>query len=178
MTDMYQQSVRVPVPLSVRPHIIGRQGANIQAMSKRTGARIQMPKQDQVEGLDDDDDSATIDVLIEGDAVSAEMARREIEAIVNERTSSVSMRLKDIPAEYYPFLAGPHNASLNALQEGRDARVQIPHYHTWADQAPPQSLGNRQQFLSHHRLVCQFRSPATVKQLPRFELPLNARLRS
>ena len=141
---MAQQSVRVPVPLSVRPHIIGRQGASIQAMSKRTGARIQMPKQDQADGLFDDDDSATIDVLIEGDAVSAEMARREIEAIVNERTSSVNMRLKDIPAEYYPFLAGPHNARLNALQEGRDARVQIPHYHTWTDQAPPQSAGNRQ----------------------------------
>ena len=142
--NSFQQSVRVPVPLSVRPHIIGRQGANIQAMSKRTGARIQMPKQDTVEGFADDDDSTTIDVLIEGDAVSAEMARREIEALVNERTSTVNMRLKDIPAEYYPFLAGPHNARVNAFQEGRDLKVQIPHYHTWADQAPPQSAGNRQ----------------------------------
>lgn len=85
-----------------------------------------------------------MDVLIEGDAISAEMARREIEAIVNERTSSVNMRLKDIPAEYYPFLAGPHNSRANALQEGRDLKVQIPHYHTWIDQAPAQGFANRQ----------------------------------
>lgn len=67
------------------------------------------------------------------------MARREIEAIVNERTSSVNMRLKDIPAEFYPFLAGPNNSRVDAMQQGRDLRVQIPHYHTWSGQAPPQA---------------------------------------
>lgn len=91
----------------------------------------------------EDDDSATIDVLIEGDALAAEMARREIENIVNERTSTVNMRLKDIPAEFYPFLAGAHNSGINALQGDRDVRVQIPQYHTWAEQAPPQTASNR-----------------------------------
>ena len=103
-----------------------------------------MPKQEQVEGSIEDDDSATIDVLIEGDAVSAEMARREIEAIVNERTSTANLRLKDIPAEYYPFLAGAHNARTHALQDGRDVKLHIPHYHTWVAHAPPQPVENRQ----------------------------------
>lgn len=134
-----QQSVKIPVPLSVRPHIIGRQGATVQAIGKRTGARIQIPKGDDTEAGAEDDDSATIDVLIEGDAVAAEMARREIEAIVNERTSTVNMRLKDIPAEYYPFLSGPHNAGISALEQGRDVRVQIPQYHTWMEREPAQS---------------------------------------
>ena len=66
------------------------------------------------------------------------MARQEIEIIVNERTSTVNLRLKDIPAEFYPFLAGPHNSQINSLEEGRDVRVQIPQYHTWGTQAPPQ----------------------------------------
>ncbi|TKX24833.1 KH domain-containing protein 3 [Elsinoe australis] len=131
-----KQTAKVTIPASVRPHIIGKQGTTIQKLSQRTGARIQVPRTDNTEGLADDDDNNTVDVVIEGDAISAEMARREIEAIVNERTSSVNMRIKDIPHEYYPFLAGPHNTRTNALQEGRDVRLQIPHYHRLVGEAP------------------------------------------
>jgi hypothetical protein len=138
-----QQSVKVPVPLSVRAHIIGRGGANITNLSQKTGAKIQVPRQEDTDTFDDDD-SATIDVLIEGDAVAAEMARQEIEKIVNERTSSINLRLKDIPAEFYPFLAGAHNSRVGDLENGRDLRVQIPHYHTWVEQAPAQSAAYRQ----------------------------------
>ena len=86
----------------------------------------------------EDDDSLTIDVAIEGDAVAAEMARREIEAIVNERTSTVNMRLRDIPPEFYPFLAGPRNSRVSALEDGQQLKIDVPHYHTWSDQPPPQ----------------------------------------
>ena len=134
-----KQHVNIPIPLSVRPHIIGRQGAVVQGISKRTGARVQIPKAEDTPSLElEDDDSLTIDVAIEGDAVAAEMARREIEAIVNERTSTVNLRLRDIPAEYYPFIAGPHNSGVLALEDGRQIRVQVPHYHTWSDKPPPQ----------------------------------------
>jgi predicted PilT family ATPase len=67
------------------------------------------------------------------------MARREIDAIVNERTSTVNLRLKDIPAEFYPFLAGPRNVHTNKLTSGRDVNIQIPSYRTWQSQAPPQA---------------------------------------
>lgn len=87
----------------------------------------------------EDDDNQTIDVTIEGDAVAAEMARREIESIVNERTSTVNMRLKDIPEEYYPFIAGPRNARIRALEDGRNLNVHVPQYHTWSHQPPPQA---------------------------------------
>lgn len=86
----------------------------------------------------EDEDSATIDVTIEGDAVAAELARREIEAIVNERTSSVSIRLKDIPAEYYPFLAGNRIMQPRNPEGGQDLHVRIPEYYTWRTEAPPQ----------------------------------------
>ncbi len=133
------QHVKVPIPMSVRPHIIGKQGAVIQGISKRTGARVQLPKAEEVPAATfDDDDGTTIDVSIEGDAVAAEMARQAIEAIVNERTSIVNMRLRDIPAEFYPFIAGPHNSNIATLENGRQVRVQIPQYHTWSDNAPPQ----------------------------------------
>ena len=81
----------------------------------------------------------TIDVVIEGDAVAAEMARQEIEGIVNDRTSTVNMRLKDIPEEYYPFIAGPHDMRLRALEAGRQVNIHVPQYHIWSDQPPPQA---------------------------------------
>ena len=146
-----KQQVKVPLPLSVRPHIIGRQGAVIQGISKRTGARVQIPKIEDgpLSAMDDDDDSQTIDVSIEGDAVAAEMARQEIENIVKERTSTVNMRLREIPAELFPFIAGPHNSGIATLEDGRPIRVQVPHYHTWSDQPPPQqpSAGTLPQFM-------------------------------
>lgn len=86
----------------------------------------------------------TVDVTIEGDPFAVQMAKQDIERIVNEHTSSVNTRLKHIPPEYYPFLAGAHNSRSNALQEGRDLKMQIPHYHTWNEQAPPQTPANRQ----------------------------------
>lgn len=132
-----KQSVKLSIPASVRPFIIGRQGAKIQEISRRTGARVQIPKHDV------EDEDTEIDVIIEGNALTAEMARREIMSIVNERTSTVNLRLKDIPAEYYPFLAGPRNSHIDNLQGGRDVRVQIPHYHTWDDQVPAQAPRNQ-----------------------------------
>lgn len=139
-SNVLQQSVKIPIPLSVRPHIIGRQGAVVQAITKRTGARVQVPKAEQTHvPTFEDDDNMTIDVTIEGDAVAAEMARREIESIVNERTSTVNMRLKDIPEEFYPFIAGPHNARIRALEAGREVNVHVPQYHTWSQQPPPQA---------------------------------------
>ena len=123
----------------MRAHIIGRQGTTVQGIIKRTGARIQVPKAEDNSLPGDDDDSSTIDVVIEGDAIAAEMARREIEAIVNDRTSTVNVRLREIPAEYYPFIAGPHNTGITALEDGRDIKVKIPSYYTWSNQPPPQA---------------------------------------
>lgn len=126
--------MNIPVPVSVKGNVIGRQGSTIQNISKRTGARIQMGRQEPGALLDDD---ATVDVLIEGDAISAEMARREIEAIVNEHTSTVNMRLRNIPPEYYPFLAGQKQHTHRANQLGdHDVRINIPQYFTWVDEAP------------------------------------------
>lgn len=100
--------------------------------------------------LDEDDDSVTIDVLIEGDAVAAEMARREIEAIVKDRVSSMNLRLKTIPPEFFPFIAGAHDAHLNDIENRTKAQVRVPRYDTWSQQPPPAEAGVGQvQFVPH-----------------------------
>jgi hypothetical protein len=78
-----------------------------------------------------------IDVNIEGDALGVKIAQDEIIGMVNDHTSSVNLSLKGIPAEFYPFIAGPNNARIAGLEEGRNVRVHVPYYHTWTTQPPP-----------------------------------------
>ena len=132
-----KQTIKVTIPSSTRAHVIGRQGATIQAIQKKTGARVTIPKQDDTPApTNEDEDDASIDVVIEGDAIAASLARDEVERIVNERTSTVNLRLKHIPPEYYPFIAGAGNSNLNTLEGKGDIRLQIPQYHTF-EQSPP-----------------------------------------
>lgn len=77
-------------------------------------------------------------MLIEGDAVAAEMARREIEAIGKERASSMNLRLRSIPPEFFPFIAGAHNANLREIEERTKTQIHVPRYDTWQSQPPPQ----------------------------------------
>lgn len=109
-------------------------------ISKRTGARIQVPKAEPVSFPNlEDDDSMTVDVVIEGNIVAVELARHNIEAILKERTTTVNLLLHDIPAEFFPFIAGPNNAGISKLENGRQLKVEIPHYYTWSLQPPPQA---------------------------------------
>lgn len=105
------------------------------------------------------------------------MARREIDAIVNERTSTVNLRLKEIPAEFYPFLAGPHNSHLDKLLQGRDVNVQIPHYHTWQSQAPPQTQrGQPVPFAPQASIPIQISGDRAAAQQVQAELERRAQL--
>lgn len=113
----------------------------VQDIQQRTGARVQVPRAEESAPGDEDDDSVTIDVFIEGDAVAAEMARREIEAIVKDRASNINLRLKSIPPEFFPFIAGAHNAQVNDIEERTRAQIRVPRYDTWSNQPPPQEAG-------------------------------------
>jgi hypothetical protein len=95
-----------------------------------------MPKSDDAAA--DDDDDAMIDVVIEGNALSAEMARMDILKIADEKTATVSHKLRGIPAEFYPFIAGPHNERIHSLGEAKNVNIQVPLHHTWTRQPPPQ----------------------------------------
>ena len=50
----------MPIPASARPHIIGRQGAVVQDIQQRTGARVQVPRAGESAAGKEDDESLTI----------------------------------------------------------------------------------------------------------------------
>jgi rRNA processing protein Krr1/Pno1 len=122
--------------------LIGKQGQTIQALTKRTGARITVPKQDGPANEDDED--ATVDVTIEGDAVSARYARDEVQKIIDARSTGSNLSLKDVPPEFYPFLAGVRQSNIDLLTKDNNLNVHIPTYHTWQGVPPAQPAGQGQ----------------------------------
>ncbi|KAL2003673.1 hypothetical protein VTN02DRAFT_2823 [Thermoascus thermophilus] len=169
-----KQSVRVPIPASARPHIIGRQGAVVQDIQQRTGARVQVPRAEESAIGEEDDDSVTIDVLIEGDAVAAEMARREIEAIVKERASNINLRLKTIPPEFFPFIAGAHNANVNEIESRTKAQIRVPRYDTWSRQPPSEADPGQIQFVPDPDWHIHISGERTAAQEARAEIERRA----
>ncbi|KAI0477860.1 RNA binding effector protein Scp160 [Xylariaceae sp. FL0804] len=130
-------TVKVPIPQSSRAHIIGKQGTTIKSIQERSGARIQMPRvEETIANLDDDDDDAMIDVIVEGNTVSAALARQYIDKIVGERSTNVNSRMKTIPAEFYPFIAGPNNSLASALENEHGVQLRVPPHLPWSQEMP------------------------------------------
>lgn len=129
-----KQSIKVPIPNSARAHIIGKGGSTIKSLQEKSGARIQLPKVETAAGDEDDDDM--IDVLVEGNALSAATARDLIQKIAGERAANVSTRLKGIPSEFYPFIAGPKGAHAQRLEEDNGVQIRVPPHQAWSAQPP------------------------------------------
>ena len=88
----------------------------------------------------EDHDSAFVDIKIEGNAVSAESARKLIEDLVNDQMSTVSMRLPHIPPEYLPFLAGPRDSKISSFENGKNVKVHIPRYYRRSQRLSSQAM--------------------------------------
>ncbi|KAI1325057.1 putative RNA binding effector protein Scp160 [Xylariaceae sp. FL0255] len=130
-----KETVTMSIPQSSRAHIIGKQGSTIKSIQEQSGARIQMPKiQDNV--ADDDDEDAMVDLVIEGNTHTAALARQLIEKIVGERSANVNTRLKSIPAEFYPFIAGSGNDLSQAIEKEHGVQIRVPPHLPWASAMP------------------------------------------
>ncbi|RFN55698.1 hypothetical protein FIE12Z_33 [Fusarium flagelliforme] len=119
-------AIKVPIPQSTRAHIIGKGGSMIKALQEKTGAKIQLPKVDENNPIDEEDDDATIDVTIEGNALSAASARDEILKIAGERSANVQTKVRGIPTAFFPFIAGRENALAQALEEANGVQIRVP----------------------------------------------------
>ena len=159
--------------MSVRPHVIGKQGTVITGISDRTGARIRIAKlEDPMTSPDEDDDDMTVDLTIEGDPLALALAQQEIENIVNERTSTVNLRLREIPAGYYPFIAGPGNCRVSNLENRHLVKIQIPQMESWSDQTPLQapSAGMPAVFVPHPHSHIRISGDRSAAQAARAEI--------
>ncbi|KAI8803718.1 hypothetical protein BJ742DRAFT_857380 [Cladochytrium replicatum] len=97
------------IPASVRPHLLGKAGSTLKALTTRTLTKISLPKppatngeeKEPVDGIiEEEEQTATIT----GDFEGVEIAKKEIEAIVAQRTSKHILRMS-IPRQFHPFIA-------------------------------------------------------------------------
>ena len=105
----------------------------IKALQDKTGAKIQLPKVEDQNPYDDDDD-ATIDVIVEGNALSAASAQNEILKIAGERSANVHTKVRGIPTAFYPFLAGP---SAQNLENSHGIQVRVPSHQPFSSTPAP-----------------------------------------
>ncbi|KAL7803369.1 hypothetical protein V8C44DRAFT_344489 [Trichoderma aethiopicum] len=118
--------IQVPIPQSTRPFIIGKGGATIKGIQERTGAKIQMPKADENQPVDSQDDEAIVLVTVEGNSLTAAAARNEIEAIVNERSANVQTKVPGVPIAFYPFIAGPGHSLAHEIEQANGVQLRVP----------------------------------------------------
>ncbi|KAK1755700.1 hypothetical protein QBC47DRAFT_401863 [Echria macrotheca] len=130
-----KQVVKVPIPNSARAHIIGKGGSTIKSLQEKHGARIQLPKAEDNQAGDEDEDQM-IDVHVEGNALSAAAARDAILKIAGERATNVNTRMKGVPAEFYPFIAGPKNTFVHKLEEDNGVQIRVPPHQAMSSQPP------------------------------------------
>ncbi|EPQ63404.1 Bgt-5114 [Blumeria graminis f. sp. tritici] len=133
-----KKSVKIALPQSTRAHIIGKQGTTIKALQDATGARIQMPKIEIPTTPTDDDDDEMIEILIEGNTAAIHLAQKEIEKIISERCASINSKIRTIPTEFYPFIAGANDHNLNSIEQAHNVHISIPSHHVWNPQPPLQ----------------------------------------
>lgn len=102
-----------------------------------------MPK-DDISKAPEDDDNATVDISIKGNEFRTAAARDEILKLVGTvANTKVNQAVRSIPAELYPFLAGPDNSRTKDLEsQFNDLRVHIPTQHTWTAQPVSQPAGD------------------------------------
>ncbi len=103
------------VPKEHHRIILGKGGAKLSALEQSTGTKIQIPKQD--------DDSTA--VRITGTRDSIEKAIHEIQLISNEAFSRHIERVT-VPKIYHPFITGPFNRLLEAINRETGAKVNVP----------------------------------------------------
>jgi len=98
--------------------------------------RIQLPKVEDGATAGDDDEDGMIDVIVEGNPLSVAYTRDAILKIAGERAANVSTRLKGIPAEFYPFIAGPKNSLVHRLEEDNGVQIRVPPHQAWSVKPP------------------------------------------
>ncbi|KAK4128510.1 hypothetical protein N657DRAFT_652173 [Parathielavia appendiculata] len=121
-----KMKVELDVPRWARPHIIGKGGSTIKALQEKSGARIHVPKEEGQAAADDNDDEDTIRVVIEGNSQQAAHAQNLIFRIMGERGGQVNVPLKGIPAEFFPFIAGPNNSFISSIEQENGIQIRVP----------------------------------------------------
>ena len=132
-----ETQVKLEIPSSVSAQIIGRAGANIKKLESQFNVRIRIDR-DRREATGTDD-MRTDAVEIRGHAAQVRQVEAQISSQARSLQPKVDVPLRNIPPEFYPFLAGRHGQRVQKMQDEHDLQIQIPDYYTWQQRPPPRA---------------------------------------
>jgi len=130
-----RQSLAVHIPKSVLPHIIGAKGKTLKGIEERAAVKIQTPKRDEnatsplsepSNEFDEIAEEPSVDITVEGDFEGVAIAKAEIDAIVNDKTSQTSVKFTTVAPEFYNLIAGPHHANVQKWEKNWDLKIHVP----------------------------------------------------
>ena len=91
--------------------------------------------EDTPESVEEDDD--LVNVVVEGNPIAVQLAKADLEDILKRQSSNVNIKLRTVPAEFYPFISGKHNEKAESLGKTHNVQVRVPPHHMWTSQPPP-----------------------------------------
>ncbi|KAJ3829948.1 hypothetical protein F5880DRAFT_1607106 [Lentinula raphanica] len=119
------ETFRVPAPISTIPTIIGPKGATLKQLRDQTGAKIEIPPKDSVNGVtnghaagDDEDEEPSVTITVTGPKPLALEAVDLIKQIIASKTSRSTQRIRDIPSNVLPFILARKSVYEEAAQGG------------------------------------------------------------
>ncbi|KAG4306458.1 hypothetical protein PORY_000446 [Pneumocystis oryctolagi] len=124
-------TIKLSVPLNTLGSIIGTRGKVLNSIIEKSGAKIQLPKRNIAKDVssqhpNNECKDEMVEIIITGDIEGAESAKKEIEIIVKEKTSYITLKIISINPEFYGLISGPNNSTIQKLIEGKDLKVEIP----------------------------------------------------
>lgn len=109
-----QAQMQISIPKEHHRFILGRLGAKLNDLEKNTATKISVPRPNEDSNV----------LTIQGTREGIEKAVHEIRLISDDQSKQASETLT-IPKKYHPFICGPSNMKVTALQE-TGVRINIP----------------------------------------------------
>ncbi|KAI9292692.1 hypothetical protein K502DRAFT_294937 [Neoconidiobolus thromboides FSU 785] len=116
-------SATISVPSNITRFILGSKGRNLAQLQQKTMTNITVPPRENEDG---DEEDSYIEVSIVGELSGVQEAKREIESIIREKAVKVELKITEIPATHYPFLAGPKGSLLKSYLSDSSVEVKVP----------------------------------------------------
>ena len=108
--------MNIPIPKDHHRFLLGKGGAKLQDLEKRTATKITIPKSNDTNDV----------VTISGPKEGIEKAIHEIR-IISDEQSKQAYEVLQIPKSYHPFINGPNGERVKKLvAEHPNVRVNIP----------------------------------------------------
>jgi len=135
------------VPLSTLGTIIGPKGSSLKTVTDATGCKIDIPRrenlpsapaqtsaQDDADSDDEEPEDPSVPISLTGPTPAIADAKARILALIKDKVSHTSVKIKDIPSDYYPFISGPKGAKARELEQSigqGSVQIHVPPPSVW-----------------------------------------------